>query len=384
MNRKIYMDYASTTFIREEVLEEIAPFLNEYYGNPSGLHELSRITKNAIEKSRELIAESLQCKRKEIYFTSGGTESNNWAIKGVAFANRNKGSHIITTKIEHHSVLYTCKYLEKCGFKITYLDVNPDGRVNIDLFKKAISNKTILASVAFANNEIGTIQNIKEISTICRENNIVFHTDAVQAIGKVHISLEEYKFIDLLSISGHKIYGPKGVGILYVNENVTIDNYIHGGGQEKGRRSGTENVYGIVGIGKAISLICKEVKEESDNIKSLRDYMINMILTEIPGSKINGSLEYRLNNNVNVTFTEIEDEGILLSLDLKGIFASSGSSCNSGSVNPSHVLQAIGLSTTEAQSSVRFTIGKKTTKEDIDYVISELKDIVETYRNVKL
>ena len=383
MNNKIYMDYASTTFIRDEVLNEIKPYLTEYFGNPSGLHEFSRITKNAIEKSREIISEALCCKRKEIFFTSGGTESNNWAIKGVAFANRKKGNHIITTKIEHHSVLYTCKYLESCGFKVTYLDVDSDGRVNIDSFRKSITEKTILATIAFANNEIGTIQDIEKISALCNENGIVFHTDAVQAIGKVDISLDKYKFVDLLSISGHKIYGPKGIGILYIKENVSIDNYIHGGGQEKGRRSGTENVYGIVGIGKAISLICDEVKKE-DKLKTLRDYMINKILNEISGSKINGSLVYRLNNNINVTFEGIEDEGILLSLDLKGICASSGSSCNSGSVNSSHVLQGIGLSSVEAQSSVRFTIGKNTTKEEIDYVVNELKIIVDTYRNIKL
>lgn len=384
MNKKIYMDYAAATFIRKEVLDEMRPYLEEYYGNPSGLHEFSRITKNAIENSRELISQALGCKRKEIFFTSGGTESNNWAIKGIAFGNRKKGNHIITTKIEHHSVLYTCKYLENYGFKVTYLDVDPDGRVNIDLFKKAITPKTILTTIAFANNEIGTIQDIELISSICKENDIVFHTDAIQAIGKVDISLEKYNNIDLLSISAHKIYGPKGIGVLYIRENTKIDNYIHGGGQEKGRRSGTENVYGIVGIGKAISLVYKEIEEESKRLSFLRDYMINRILKEIPKSQINGSLEHRLNNNINVTFKEVDDEGILLSLDLKGICVSSGSSCNSGSINASHVLKAIGLSNVEAQSSVRFSIGKETTKEHIDYVVNELKEIVNIHRNIKL
>lgn len=382
MNKKIYMDYAATTFLREEVLNEMNPYLNTHYGNPSGIHEFSRIAKNGIEKSREIIANSLKCKRKEIFFTSGGTESNNWAIKGVAFYNRKKGNHIITTKIEHHSVLRTCNYLEQNGFKVTYLDVDSDGLIDINSFKKAITNKTILVSVAFANNEIGTIQDIDQISKICNENNIIFHTDAVQAIGKIDISLEKYKFIDLLSISGHKIYGPKGIGLLYIKDGTKIENYIHGGSQEKGRRSGTENVYGIVGLGKAIELICNEVDVEGKKMESLRDYMIDKILEKISGSKINGSLKQRLNNNINVCFDSVEDESILPSLDLKNICASSGSSCNSGAVNSSHVLQSIGLSPTESQSSVRFTLGKHTTKDEIDYVVDELKIIVDRCRNI--
>lgn len=382
MDKKIYMDYAATTFLRKEVLNEMYPYLSEHYGNPSGIHEFSRITKNGIEKSRELISEVLKCKKKEIFFTSGGTESNNWAIKGVAFSNRKKGNHIITTKIEHHSVLYTCKYLEGQGFKVTYLDVNSDGLVDIELLKNSITDKTILVTIAFANNEIGTIQNIEKISEICNENDVIFHTDAIQAIGRVDISLDKYKFVNLLSISGHKIYGPKGIGLLYIKEGTNIENYIHGGGQEKGRRSGTENVYGIIGLGKAIELACKEVDDEGKRLILLRDYMIDRILKEISKSKINGSLERRLNNNVNVCFEGIEDEGILLSLDLKGICVSSGSSCNSGSVNSSHVLQGIGLSPSEAQGSVRFTLGKNTTKEEIDCVIDELKIIVNRYRDV--
>lgn len=382
MDKKFYMDYAATTFLREEVIEEMKPFLNEFFGNPSGIHEFARITKNAIEKSRENIAKSLHCQRKEIFFTSGGTESNNWAIKGVAFSNRKKGNHIITIKIEHHSVLYTCKYLEGQGFKVTYLDVNSDGLMDIKLLKNAITDETILVTIAFANNEIGVIQNIEKISELCHERNIIFHTDAIQAVGRVDISLDKYKFVNLLSISGHKIYGPKGVGLLYIKEGTQIENYIHGGGQEKGRRSGTENVYGIIGLGKAVELACNEVDSEGKRLTLLRDYMIDRILKEIPKSKINGSLERRLNNNVNVCFEGIEDEGILLSLDLKGICVSSGSSCNSGSVNSSHVLQGIGLSSSEAQGSVRFTLGKNTTKEEIDYVISVLKEIVNRYRDV--
>lgn len=382
MDKKIYMDYAATTFLRKEVLNEMYPYLSEYYGNPSGIHEFSRITKNGIEKSRELISQVLKCKKKEIFFTSGGTESNNWAIKGVAFSNRKKGNHIITTKIEHHSVLYTCKYLEEQGFKVTYLDVNSDGLVDIELLKNSITDKTTLVTIAFANNEIGTIQNIEKISEICNENDVIFHTDAIQAVGRVDISLDKYKFVNLLSISGHKIYGPKGIGLLYVKEGTNIENYIHGGGQEKGRRSGTENVYGIIGLGKAIELACKEVDDEGKRLRLLRDYMIDRILKEISKSKINGSVKRRLNNNINVCFECVEDEGILLSLDLKGIFVSSGSSCNSGSVNSSHVLQGIGLSPSEAQGSVRFTLGKNTTKEEIDYVIDELKIIVNRYRDV--
>lgn len=382
MDKKIYMDYAATTFLRKEVLEEMSPYLNDYFGNPSGIHEFSRITKNAIEKSRETISKSLKCQRKEIFFTSGGTESNNWALKGAAFYNRQKGNHIITTKIEHHSILYTCKYLEQNGFEITYLDVDADGLVDIENLKRSITNKTILISIAFANNEIGTIQDIEKISKLCHENNIIFHTDAIQAIGRVDISLDKFKFIDLMSISGHKIYGPKGIGLLYIKDGVQIENFIHGGGQEKGRRSGTENVYAIVGLGKAIELICDEVDVEGKRILPLREYMIDKILKEIPKSKINGSITSRLNNNINVCFDEIVDESILPSLDLRNICASSGSSCNSGAVNVSHVLQGIGLSESEAQSSVRFTLGKNTTKEEIDFVVNNLKEIVGRCRNL--
>lgn len=382
MDKKVYMDYAATTFLRQEVINEMDPYLREYYGNPSGIHEFSRITKNGIEKSREIIANSLKCKSKEIFFTSGGTESNNWAIKGVAFSNRKKGNHIITTKIEHHSVLYTCKFLENHGFKVTYLDVDSDGLINLDSLVKSITDKTILVSIMFANNEIGTIQNIEKISEICHERNIIFHTDAIQAIGKVDISLDKYKFIDLLSISGHKIYGPKGIGLLFIRDGIKIENYIHGGGQEKGRRSGTENVYGIIGLGKSIELSCNEVESEGKKLRLLRDYMIDRILKEIYGSKLNGSFKYRLNNNVNICFDCVEDESILLALDLKNICVSSGSSCNSGAVNSSHVLQSIGLSPSQSQSSVRFTIGMNTTKEEIDYVIKELKIIVDRCRNV--
>ncbi|AID44823.1 Cysteine desulfurase [Candidatus Arthromitus sp. SFB-mouse-NL] len=380
MNERIYMDYASTTFLRDEVIDTMKPYLTECFGNPSGIHEFSRVAKNAIEHSRENIARVLRCQRKEVFFTSGGTESNNWAIKGVAFANRKKGNHIITTKIEHHSVLYTCKYLEQNGFKVTYLDVDSDGIVNVNDINNAITDKTILVSIAFVNNEIGTIQDIEAISELCHNKNIIFHTDAIQAIGKIDISLDKYEFVNLLSISGHKIYGPKGIGILYIKDGTSIDNYIHGGSQEKGRRSGTENVYGIVGLSKAIELVCEDIDEENRKLKELRDYMIDRILKEIPNSRINGSLKYRTSNNINVCFEGIKDEGILLALDLKGICASSGSSCNSGSVNSSHVLQAIGLSSLEAQGSVRFTLGKNSKKEDADYVIEELKDIVKRYR----
>ena len=380
MNERIYMDYAATTFLRDEVMKEMKPYFFDNFGNPSGIHEFSRIAKNAIEHSRENIANALKCQRKEIFFTSGGTESNNWAIKGVAFANRKKGNHIIISKIEHHSVLYTCKYLEKNGFEVTYLDVNSDGIVDVNDVINAITDKTILVSVAFVNNEIGTIQDIDAISKVCHDKDIIFHTDAIQAIGKIDISLDKYKFVNLLSISGHKIYAPKGIGVLYIKEGTNIENYIHGGSQEKGRRSGTENVYGIVGISKAIEIVCREREEEDEKLKELRDYMIDRIIKEIPNSCINGSLEHRINNNINVCFDGIKDEGILLALDLKGICASSGSSCNSGSVNSSHVLQAIGRSPLEAQGSVRFTLGKNSKRSDIDYVIEELKVIVKRYR----
>ncbi len=384
MDKQVYMDYAATTFLREEVINEMNPYLKEMFGNPSGIYELARISKNGIEKSREIISNSLKCNRKEIFFTSGGTESNNWAIKGVAFANRKKGNHIITLKIEHHSVLHCCKYLETQGFKVTYLDVNEDGRVDLKVLENAINEKTILVTIAFANNEIGTIQDIHSISKLCKEKGVIFHTDAIQAIGKVDISLDKYDCVDLLSISGHKIYGPKGIGLLYIKDGTNIVNYTHGGSQEKGRRPGTENVYGIVGLGKAIELSCNEVNETSNKLEALRDYMIDKILNEISGSHVNGSIKHRLCNNINVCFDKIDDEGILLSLDLKGICASNGSSCNSGSVNASHVLQAIGRSIVEAQSSVRFTIGISSTKEEIDYVVSELKEIVNRYRNLSI
>ncbi len=380
MGKRVYMDYAATTFLREEVFKEMKPYLKEMFGNPSGIHELARISKNGIEKCRENISNSLKCNRKEIFFTSGGTESNNWAIKGVAFANMKKGNHIITTKIEHHSVLYSCKYLESHGFNVTYLDVDSCGRVDVESVRNSINDKTILVTIAFANNEIGTIQDIKSISELCKEKEVIFHTDAIQAIGKIDISLDKYNCIDLLSISGHKIYGPKGIGLLYIKEGTNIINYIHGGSQEKGRRAGTENVYGIIGLGKAIEISCSEVEIESEKLRVLRDYMIEKIMREISGSKINGSIEHRLCNNINVCFDGIDDEGILLSLDLRGICASSGSSCNSGSVNVSHVLQAIGLSPIEAQGSVRFTIGKNSTKSDVDYVVNELRKIVNRYR----
>ncbi len=378
------MDYAATTYLRPEVIEVMRPYLEDNFGNPSGIHEFARITKNAIERTREIVSKSLKCQRREVFFTSGGTESNNWAIKGVALCNRRKGNHIITTKIEHHSVLYTCKYLEGIGFKVTYLDVDKDGRVSSESLREAITDKTILVSIAFVNNEIGTIQDISELSEICKERGITFHTDAIQAIGKVDISLDKYENVDLLSISGHKIHGPKGIGVLYIKDGVKLENYIHGGSQEKGRRAGTENVYGIVGIGKAIELACIETLHEEKSVLPLRDYMIDRILKEIPNSSINGSREHRTFNNVNVCFDGIKDEGILLALDLKGICASSGSSCNSGSVNSSHVLQGIGLTDAEAMGSVRFTLGRDTTRDEIDYVIDELKVIVDRYRNFSL
>lgn len=381
MGKRVYMDYAATTFLCEEVIKEMKPYLKEMFGNPSGIHELARISKNGIEKCRENISNSLKCNRKEIFFTSGGTESNNWAIKGVAFANIENGNHIITTKIEHHSVLYSCKYLESQGFNVTYLDVNSDGRVDIDSIKNSINDKTTLVTIGFVNNEIGTIQDIKSISELCKERGVIFHTDAIQAIGKIDISLDKYNCVDLLSVSGHKIYGPKGIGLLYIKEGTNIINYIHGGSQEKGRRAGTENVYGIVGLGKAIEISCSEVEIESEKLRVLRDYMIEKVINEISGSRINGSIEHRVCNNINVCFDGIDDEGILLSLDLKGICASSGSSCNSGSVNVSHVLQAIGLSPLEAQGSVRFTIGRNSTKSDVDYVVNELRKIVNRYRS---
>lgn len=380
--RNVYMDHAATTFVKPEVLNEMLPYFTEKYGNPSSFYEISRITSRAIDESRTKIAKALNAEANEIYFTGGGSEADNWAIKGIASAYRNKGNHIITTKIEHHAILHTCEYLEKLGFEITYLDVDSEGFVNPEDVRNAITDKTILVSVMFANNEIGTIQPIKEIGAICREKKVLFHTDAVQAVGNVPVDVKEMN-IDLLSLAGHKIYGPKGIGVLYIRKGIRIHNLIHGGAQERGRRAGTENVAGIVGIGKAVELAVENLDEHMKKLSAYRDKLIDGILEKIPYSYLNGPRgDKRLPGNVNVRFTFIEGESILLSLDFEGIAASSGSACTSGSLDPSHVLLAIGLPHELAHGSLRLTMGDETTEEDVDYVLEKLPPIIERIRSM--
>lgn len=358
-----------------------ASLFTEKFGNPSSFYGISRETKRAIDKAREQIAEALNCLPDEVYFTGGGSEADNWAIKGIASAHKNKGNHIITTKIEHHAVLHTCEYLEKNGFDVTYLDVDEEGFINLDDLRNAITDKTILVSIMFANNEIGTIQPIKEIGEICREKKVFFHTDAVQAVGNVPVDVKEMN-IDMLSLAGHKIYGPKGIGVLYIKKGIKIDNLIHGGAQEKNRRAGTENIASIVGLGKALELATNNLEEHMKRLTALREKLIAGLL-EIPYTKLNGPRgDKRLPGNVNVCFRFIEGESILLSLDFKGVCASSGSACTSGSLDPSHVLLAIGLPHEIAHGSLRLSMGEGSTEEDVDYVLEVVPPIIERLRNM--
>ena len=379
--RNIYFDNAATTKLDEEVFKEMMPYLKENYGNASSIYKLGRESRKAVEDSREKIAKVLNCKTSEIYFTAGGSESDNTAIKGIARANKNKGNHIITSKIEHPAVLETCKKLEKEGFEISYISVDENGIINLEELKKVIKSTTILITIMYANNEIGTIQPIEEIGQIAKENNIYFHTDAVQAVGNIEIDVQKLN-IDSLSLSGHKLYGPKGIGVLYVRTGVKFEKLIDGGHQERNKRAGTENVAGIVGIGKAIELAYNNLDEHNNKIKELRDYYVEQVKEKIPYIKINGDMEKRLPGNSNISFRFIEGEGLLLNLDLKGICASSGSACTSGSLDPSHVLLAIGLPHEIAHGSLRITIGKYNTKEEIDYLVENLVEIVNRLREM--
>lgn len=379
--KNIYFDNAATTKLDDEVLKEMLPYLKDNYGNPSSIYKLGREARKAIEDSREKIAKVLNCKANEIYFTAGGSESDNTAIKGIAKANKKRGNHIITSKIEHPAVLETCKQLEKEGFEITYISVDEKGIVDLEELKKSIKPTTILITIMFANNEIGTIQPIEEIGKIAKENNIYFHTDSVQAVGSIKIDVQKLN-IDSLSLSGHKFYGPKGVGALYVKTGVPFEKFISGGHQERNKRAGTENVAGIVGIGKAIELAYENLDEYNKKIKELRDYYVKQVEEKIPYIKINGDMEKRLPGNSNISFRFIEGEGLLLNLDLKGICASSGSACTSGSLDPSHVLLAIGLPHEIAHGSLRVSIGKYNTKEEIDYLIENLMKIVTRLREM--
>lgn len=381
MEKIIYLDNAATTAMKKEVLESMEPYFLENYGNPSSVYRFAAKSKKAIDESRRTIAEFIGAKDNEIYFTAGGSESDNWALKAVAFANKEKGNHIITTKIEHHAILHTCEYLEKQGFEVTYLDVDEYGLVDIEKLKSAIKDTTILISVMYANNEIGTIQPIEEIGKIARENNIIFHTDAVQAFGHVPINVIQQN-IDILSASGHKINGPKGIGIMYLSNKVKIGAFIHGGSQERGRRAGTENVPGIVGLAKAVELAKESLICNSEYETSLRDYLIDRILAEVPYSRLNGHRTKRLPNNANFCFRFIEGESMLILLDQQNICASSGSACTSGSLDPSHVLLAIGLPHEIAHGSLRITLSEDNTKEQIDYLVENIKKNVERLRNM--
>ncbi len=379
MSKYIYMDNAATTPIKREVLEAMMPYFTDKYGNPSSIYSIGGQSRNAIERAREKVSKVFNAKPQEIFFTSCGSESDNWAIKGIAYANRKRGNHIITSKIEHHAVLHTCQYLEKQGFRVTYLDVDEYGFINLDQLKESIRDDTILISIMFANNEIGTIQPIAEIGKIAKEKGIYFHTDAVQAIGNVKIDVNELN-IDLLSLSAHKFYGPKGIGALYIRQGVKIDPLISGGAQERNRRAGTENVPYIVGLGKAIELAYENIDEHNEKLTKLRKRLIKGIFDNIDYVRLNGDDEKRLPGNANFCFRFIEGESILLSLDMEGIAGSSGSACTSGSLDPSHVLLAIGLPHEIAHGSLRLTLGDFNTEEDVDYVIEKLTEIVARLR----
>lgn len=381
MDRLIYLDNAATTKTSPTVLEKMLPYFSEYYGNASSIYSIGAKSKEAITASREIIANTLGALPEEIYFTAGGSESDNWALKATAEAYASKGKHIITSKIEHHAILHTCEYLEKRGYDISYIDVDENGVIKLDQLEKAIRPDTILISVMFANNEIGTIQPIKEIGEIAKKHGILFHTDAVQAYGQVPIKVNELN-IDMLSSSGHKICGPKGIGFLYIRKGVKIRSFVHGGAQERKRRAGTENVPGIVGYGQAALEAVSTMEERTKKEIELRDYLIDRMLKEIPYSRLNGHRTKRLPNNANFSFQFIEGESLLIMLDMEGICGSSGSACTSGSLDPSHVLMAIGLPHEIAHGSLRLTLNEEITKEDIDYVVDSLKEIVAYIRQM--
>ncbi|NLB41853.1 MAG: cysteine desulfurase NifS [Clostridiales bacterium] len=381
MEQRIYLDHAATTYTKPEVLEEMLPYFTEKYGNPSSVHSFGRESRKALDLARDRVAKAINGDSNDIYFTGSGTESDNWAIKGVALANKKKGNHIITSSIEHHAVMHTCNQLEREGFIVTYLPVDKYGLVDAELVREAITDKTILITIMTANNEIGTIQPIKEIGTIAREKKVLFHTDAVQAIGSIPIDVKEMN-VDLLSLSAHKFYGPKGVGALYMRKGVKAQQMIHGGAQERNRRGGTENLPAIVGMGKGIELAVTDMPARSERIQSLRDRLIEGIIPSVANTRLNGHPTKRLPGNVNFSFEFIEGEALLLSLDLKGIAGSSGSACTSGSLDPSHVLLGIGLSHEIAHGSLRLTLGDQNTEEEVDYVLEVLPQVVQRLREM--
>lgn len=382
MEKKIiYLDHAATTAVLPEVVDEMLPYFTQSYGNPSSVYDFSSQNKAAIQKARKTIADMIGAQEREVYFTAGGSESDNWAIKGVAETYCSKGRHIITSKIEHHAVLHSCQFLEKQGFEVTYLDVDENGLISPADLEAAIRPDTILVTIMFANNEIGTIEPIKELGEIAHKHGVLFHTDAVQAFGQVSINVDDMN-IDMLSASAHKLNGPKGIGYLYIRTGVKIGPYIHGGAQERKRRAGTENVPGIVGFGKAVEIAAATMEERIAKETELRDYMMDRILKEIPYTRVNGSRKHRLPGNVNFSFQFIEGESLLIMLDMEGICASSGSACTSGSLDPSHVLLAIGLPHEIAHGSLRLSLGIDNSKEDIDFVIEQLKRIVGRLREM--
>ena len=377
--RNVYLDYSATTPVKEEVLKEMIPYFTEKFGNPSSLYDKGLESKAAVGHAREQLASLINADPKEIYFTAGGTEADNWAVFGVADKLKDKGNHIITTKIEHHAMLHSCQFLEKHGYEVTYLGIDKDGRISLEELEKAITDKTILISIMMVNNEIGTVQPIKEIGKIVKAHKIIFHTDAVQALGNVPIDVKDMG-IDLMSMSSHKIYGPKGEGALFMRKGLRISNYIHGGAQENSKRAGTENLTGIVGFGKAAELAKANFESHVKHCSELRNYLVDRILKEIPDTQLNGTMKGRHPGNANITFKFIEGESILLLLNQFGISVSTGSACSSTSLEPSHVLVALGVPVEMIHGTVRFTVGDFTTKEDIDYVVDNLKTIVKKLR----
>ncbi len=379
--RKVYLDYSATTPVKEEVLKEMIPYFTEKFGNPSSLYDIGLESKEAVTHAREQVAALINAKPQEIYFTAGGTEADNWAVFGTVEKLKSKGNHIITTKIEHHAMLHSCAFLEKEGCQITYLDIDQEGRIDLKQLEDAITDKTVLISIMLVNNEIGTIQPVKEAAAIAKKHGILFHTDAVQGLGNVPIDVKDMG-VDMMSVSSHKIYAPKGSGALYIRKGVNIANYMHGGGQESRKRAGTENLAGIIGFGKAAELARINFESHVKHCTKLRDYLKDRILSEIPDTFINGTMEGRHPGNLNITFKYIEGESILLLLNQYGISVSTGSACSSASLEPSHVLTALGVPVEMIHGTVRFTVGDFTTKEDIDYVVDHLKTIVEKLREI--
>ena len=380
MNKIRYFDHAATTAVNDQVLKTMLPYFSTEYGNPSSMYGIARSARRAVEEAREKIAHIINANKNEIYFTSGGSESDNLAIKGIAYANKEKGKHIITSKIEHHAILESCETLEKEGYEVTYLNVDENGFVDLEELKNSIREDTILITIMFANNEIGTIEPIKEIGEIAKENNIIFHTDCVQAMGNCLIDVKDMN-IDALSMSGHKVYGPKGIGVLYVKEGIEFEKLQNGGHQEKNKRAGTENVPGMIGVGAALEIAYNHFEKNTNHLKTLRDYYLEQVEKKIPNVKLNGDREKRLPGNCNISFEGIEGEELLLKLDEKGICASAGSACSTGDTEPSHVLTAIGLEPELALGALRVTFGKENTIEDVDYLVENLEKIVKEIRN---